>query len=279
MSMLNTTPIASSNVNPSTSPKKPLIGISCCRSNLGVHDFHMVADKYIKAAVESSNAIPVLIPALGNSMLALLPHLDGLYLTGSYSNLEPHHYHQQPIKDNKTGRTELRDTNRDDTNLALIKAALKLGMPVLGVCRGFQEMNVALGGSLHQCLEENSKLFDKNSMLLNHKEDKNQTLAEQYSHSHNIELTEAGLLAEMMQGERQQQVNSLHGQGINQLAASLKTEALAPDGLIEGFSLTDNSSFFLGLQWHPEWQHKQQPFYQKIFTAFGQASAQYQKTK
>lgn len=252
--------------------KKSLIGISCCRNKVGIHDFHMVADKYISAAVEASNAIPVLIPASGEKMLELLPYLDGLYLTGSYSNLEPHHYQEQPIKDKDERPTESRDKNRDKTNLALIQGALAAGMPVLGICRDFQEMNVALGGSLHQRLTS-----DSNS--LNHNEDKSQTLPEQYATAHSIELVKSGLLANMMKGNLQQQVNSLHQQGINRLADPLKIEALAPDGLIEGFSLKDNSHFFLGIQWHTEWKLEQHPFYHTIFTEFGQACQQYQLTK
>lgn len=251
---------------------KPLIGISCCSSKVGIHDVQMVANKYITAAVIASNTIPVLIPALGEKMLALLPQLDGLYLTGGYSNVEPHHYGEQPLSIKAAGHVETRDKHRDNTNLALINGALKLGMPVLGVCRGFQEMNVALGGSLHQRLDSSSK-------STNHKEDKHQSLEQQYAVSHKVTLSKSGLLDHMMQGQLIQPVNSLHQQGVNKLASSLKVEALAPDGLIEGFSLKDNQSFFLGLQWHPEWQIDKHPFYHAIFTAFGQACTQYKLTK
>lgn len=251
---------------------KPLIGISCCSSKVGIHDIQMVANKYITAAVAASNAIPVLIPALGEEMLALLPQLDGLYLTGSYSNVEPHHYGESPLSDTTAGHVEIRDKQRDSTNLALINGAVKLGMPVLGVCRGFQEMNVALGGSLHQRL-------DSNSTSINHMEDKQQSLEQQYAVSHKVTLSKSGLLDYMMQGQSIQSVNSLHQQGVNKLATSLKVEALAPDGLIEAFSLKDNHSFFLGLQWHPEWQIDKHPFYHAIFTGFGQACSQYKSTK
>lgn len=262
--MLNNSPFSSDN--------KPLIGISCCNSKVGIHDFHMVANKYITAAVEASNAIPVLIPALGEQMQALLPHLDGLYLTGSYSNLEPHHYGEDPL-DVALGRSgETRDIKRDSTNLTLIKSALKLGMPVLGVCRGFQEMNVALGGSLHQQLKSDPT-------QLNHSENKDLTLEEQYAVSHEVTLNKFGILNQIMHGKSVQNINSLHGQGVNKLASKLKVEALAPDGLIEGFSLKNNQSFFLGLQWHPEWQLEKHPFYHSIFNAFGQACRHYKASK
>lgn len=252
--------------------QKPLIGISCCNSNVGIHKFHMVAEKYITAAMIASNAIPVLIPAMGNDMLSLLPHLDGLYLTGSYSNIEPIHYNEDPLDNSDTNET--RDRKRDNTNLTLIKDAYDLGMPILGVCRGFQEMNVALGGSLHQCLSNK-----KNQTNLNHNEDKSLKLAQQYAIAHNVKLTRSGLLDSIMKGELNQQVNSLHGQGINALAPLLKVEAVAPDGLIEAFSLKDNKSFFLGVQWHPEWNVNQHPFYAAIFNSFGQASLSYKLKK
>ncbi|NRA55773.1 MAG: gamma-glutamyl-gamma-aminobutyrate hydrolase family protein [Gammaproteobacteria bacterium] len=247
--------------------KKPLIGITCCSNKVAIHDFQMVADKYINAAVIGSDVIPVLVPALGDAMLDLLPHLDGLYLTGSYSNMEPHHYGAPDI-----GVDMPRDPRRDHTNLALLKQAVAMKLPVLGVCRGFQEMNVALGGSLHQ------QLFNLDDMI-EHREDKSLTLAQQYGVAHPIKLHDGGILAKIMKGQLSQQINSLHGQGVDQLASKLKPEATADDGLIEAFSLADNSSYYLGLQWHPEWQLAQHPFYLEIFKSFGQACAKYRLTK
>jgi len=246
---------------------KPIIGISCCSNKLGIHDFQMVADKYINAAVIGSDVIPVLIPALGQGMTELLSHLDGLYLTGSYSNMEPHHFGGEEL-----GVEMHRDPKRDHTNLALIKQALAMKMPVLGVCRGFQEMNVALGGTLHQQLFE---LGDK----IEHRENKTATLAEQYATAHGIKLNPTGLLAQLTNGQLSQQINSLHGQGVDQLAPALQLEASASDGLVEAFSLADNSSYYLGLQWHPEWQLSEHPFYHKIYQSFGQACAKYRLAK
>jgi putative glutamine amidotransferase len=246
---------------------KPLIGISCCSNKLGIHDFQMVADKYINAAVIGSDVIPVLIPALGDNMVELLSHLDGLYLTGSYSNMEPHHFGGEDL-----GIEMPRDPRRDSTNLALLKQALAIKLPVLGVCRGFQEMNVALGGTLHQQLFE---LGDK----IEHRENKNDNLEQQYATAHGITLNSAGLLAKITDGQLSQQINSLHGQGVDQLAPALKIEATACDGLIEAFSLADNSSYYLGLQWHPEWQLTEHPFYHQIYQSFGQACAKYRLDK
>ncbi|MDX2320277.1 MAG: gamma-glutamyl-gamma-aminobutyrate hydrolase family protein [Moritella sp.] len=252
--------------------KKPLVGIPCCSNKLGIHDFQMVADKYINAAITCSEVVPILIPAWESSALALLSHLDGLYLTGSYSNMEPHNYGEDELAEPMP-----RDSRRDQINLALIRAALELKMPVLGVCRGFQEMNVALGGSLHQ------QLFTLPEMI-EHREVKGAAIDAQYDIAHAIDLIPSGLLADLMRAdvnpsELQQQINSLHGQGVARLASSLKIEATAPDGLIEAFSLASNASYYLGLQWHPEWQVERNPFYTQIYRSFGVACAKFQSQK
>ena len=247
--------------------QKPLIGISCCSNKLGIHNFQMVADKYINAAVIGSDVIPVLIPTLGENMVELLKHLDGLYLTGSYSNMEPHHFGDEDL-----GIEMPRDPKRDHTNLALLKQALTMRMPVLGVCRGFQEMNVALGGTLHQ------QLFTLDNMI-EHRETKTDSLDQQYATAHSITLNPTGLLAKITDGQLNQQINSLHGQGVNNLAPSLQVEASASDGLVEAFSLTDSTSYNLGLQWHPEWQLEHHLFYRQIYQSFGQACAKYHQDK
>lgn len=242
---------------------KPIVGITCCSSLNGIHHQQVVGDKYIRALMAGSDVIPVLIPSFGEAMLEILPHLDGIYLTGSYSNMEPHHF----------GAVELetkmpRDPNRDTTNLTLLKKAVELKIPVLGICRGFQEMNVALGGTLHQ------QVFELDNMT-EHRENKSLSMDEQYGLSHDLHLSEDGILSSLMDGELVQQVNSLHGQGVDKLASSLKTEGIAPDGLIEAFSLANNASYYLGLQWHPEWKIEENPFYTKIFNSFGNACRKY----
>jgi len=243
---------------------KPIVGISCCSNKLGIHNVQMVTDKYITAVESFSDIIPVLIPTSVNAALALLPRLDGILLTGSYSNIEPHHYGQSVI----INSDEPRDKKRDQNNLALIQAALKLNLPVLGICRGFQEMNVALGGNFHQKL-------DLQPNLLNHSEDKTKSLSQQYALAHEIKLKEGGILANLMDNQLTQRVNSLHGQGINKLATDLSIEAVADDGIIEAFSRKNKESFFLGLQWHPEWQVNKNELYRHIFEAFGNACRLY----
>lgn len=188
----------------------------------------------------------------------LLEGADGLLLTGSISNLEPHHYgvHQSPAG-------SLHDPKRDETTLSLIPRAVKKGVPLLGICRGIQELNVALGGSLHQQVHEVEGFDD-------HREDENQPLEVQYGPAHEVRLESGSLLAQLA-GSETERVNSLHGQGIARLGKGLIIEAVAPDGLIEAVRVKESKSFALAVQWHPEWQFRKNTFYKAIFKAFGDA--------
>ena len=240
--------------------RKPLIGISCCTTTFGPHPFHMVGEKYILGALQGADGLPLLIPALGAQLPLeqLLDTLDGLLFTGSPSNVEPHHY-AGPASTPGTHH----DPRRDATTLPLIRAAIERGMPVLGLCRGFQEMNVAFGGSLHQRLHDVPGFIE-------HREDTTQPVEVQYGPAHEVRIEPGGLL-DRIAGCSSAQVNSLHTQGVDRLAPGLQPEATAPDGLIEAFSVTAAKSFALGVQWHPEWKVMENPFYLRIFEAFGDA--------
>jgi len=243
---------------------KPLIGLVCEVNQDGLHPYHRVSEKYARAVVDAMGAIPVLIPALMTQdhqldmdIDALLSHLHGVLLPGGYSNVEPHHY-------GATSRAGTQhDRARDSLALALIPAAIKQGVPLLAICRGFQEMNVAYGGSLHQHVDELAGYND-------HRESKADAIDIQYGHSHSISLAYGGLL-QQLHGESEVRVNSLHGQGINQLAHVLKVEATSEDGLVEAFTDPSGVSFNLAVQWHPEYQVTKDDFYQSIFSAFGSA--------
>ncbi len=221
----------------------------------------MVGEKYIEAVALGAHAMPVLIPALGSELdlPSLLDACDGLLLTGSASNVEPHHY-GGPASEPGT----LHDPNRDATTLPLIPRAVAAGLPVLAICRGFQEMNVAFGGTLCQRLHEVSGNLD-------HREDEATPLEIQYGPAHEVLLEPGGVLRDMA-GRDRLQVNSLHWQGIRTLGSGLLVEARAPDGVIEAFRVADAPSFALGLQWHPEWRFAQNPFSSALFAAFGEAS-------
>ncbi|RFF51315.1 gamma-glutamyl-gamma-aminobutyrate hydrolase family protein [Xanthomonas campestris] len=241
----------------------PLVGLPTDRSLHGPHPFLAAGEKYVRAVVEAAGAQPVLLPSLQPSLDAgaWLQRLDGLLLTGAVSNVEPHHYSDEPSWEGNP-----HDPARDATSLALIPQALARGLPVLAICRGLQEVNVALGGRLHQRVHEVPGLAD-------HREDRSAPLDTQYGPAHPVQLQPGGWLAGMSD-TAQVQVNSLHGQGIATLAAGLVVEATAPDGLIEAFR-GPGPGFLLAVQWHPEWRVTQHPFYRAIFQAFGEACRQY----
>lgn len=238
----------------------PLIGVTACVRQVGHKPSHTVGDKYVSAVVAGANGLPLIIPALGESLDqdTLLSSLDGLLFSGSPSNVEPHHY-SGPQSDAGT----LHDIARDATTLPLIRAAIAAGVPLLGICRGFQEINVALGGTLHQKVHETPGFMD-------HREPAGEPVEVQYAARHVVDVQPGGILAGIGL-PAQIQVNSIHGQGVARLAPGLRVEALAPDGLVEAFSVEGARAFALGVQWHPEWQVRSNPNYLAIFQAFGKA--------
>jgi putative glutamine amidotransferase len=240
---------------------RPVIGIPADQRMIGPHPFHAVGDKYVRAVMDAADAIPLLIPALGERLGLddLLAHLDGILFTGSPSNVEPHRYNGSP----STPGT-LHDSARDATTLPLIPRALGAGIPVFGICRGFQELNVAMGGTLTQRLHEVPGLLD-------HRDDAEQPLAVQYGPAHDVTLEADGMLSRLA-GSTQVRVNSLHSQGVERLAPGLIVEARAPDGVIEAFRVKGAQRFALAVQWHPEWQVMSDSFSQAMFAAFGAAS-------
>ncbi len=240
--------------------KRPLIGIPADRRVLGPQPYHLVGEKYLTAILDAAGGLPVIVPAIGRELAMddLLGTVDGLLFMGSPSNVEPHRYRGEP-----SAEGTLHDPHRDDTTLPLIPKAVAAGVPVLGICRGCQEMNVAYGGTLWQQL---------NAVPghLNHREDTSQPLEVQYAQAHEVELADGGLL-ERLAGARRIQVNSLHGQGVRELGAGLAVEARAPDGIIEAFRVQHARRFALAVQWHPEWQVMKNPFSRALFAEFGAA--------
>jgi len=234
------------------------------RRVLGAHYFHLTGEKYLTAVIQVADTQPVVLPALvnGEADMQVLGRLDGIFLTGSSSNVEPHHYAGEPSR-----QGTLHDPQRDHVALGLIPEAIKRGMPLLAVCRGFQEMNVALGGSLYQHVHEVPG-------YLVHKEDASQSLEIQYGPAHRVDFVAGGLLQRVTH-ESFAMVNSLHSQAVDQLAPGLRAEAIAEDGLTEAFVVDDAPGFTLAVQWHPEWQVLDNPISKAIFAAFGQACRQY----
>ncbi len=240
---------------------KPLIGVSACRKQIDPHPFNVVGEKYIDGVVDGADAMAMMIPPLGSRLdiEELLSRVDGLLLTGSSSNIEPQHY-------GGNNSVPPHDPHRDATTLKLLRRAVERAIPLLAICRGCQEVNVAYGGTLHPQL-------DQVEGLIRHREDSTRPLDEQYAPTHKLELTDTGLLASLA-GTTDVSVNSLHTQGVAKLGAGLVVEATAPDGLIEALSVQGSAAFSLAVQWHPEWKVAENPFYLAIFRAFGTACRQ-----
>jgi putative glutamine amidotransferase len=237
----------------------PLIGIPACLRTINERIIHGVNDKYPTAVIDATGCLPVLIPAVGSKVdiCGLLDRLDGLLLTGSPSNVHPSEYGAEP-----SHPETLHDPERDATTLPLIREAARRDLPVLAICRGIQELNVALGGTLHQRVHELPG-------RLNHRSRKDSPDGP-YGAAHTVALTPGGLLALLAGGATEIMVNSLHSQGIDRPAPILYVEAVAPDGQIEAVSLP-GARFVVGVQWHPEYRVLENPFSRTLFSAFARA--------
>lgn len=238
----------------------PVIGIVCCVRADGDHILHAVSEKYILAAIDAADGMPLLMPAVGDRIAAeaAVARLDGLLVPGSRTHIEPHRYAGLPMEPDAP-----HDPKRDATSLPLLRAAAAADLPVLAICRGLQELNVALGGTLHQHLHELPGRID-------HRAPKG-PVEVRYAHAaHPVELAAGGLFMRLADGRQSLTVNSLHHQGIDRLAPSLVVEATAPDGQIEGVRLAA-AQFVVGVQWHPEWRHEEETFSRALFACFGEA--------
>lgn len=243
---------------------RPVVGVISDRRTLGHHAFQVQGEKYLTAIVDAAGAYPVGIPCLGGDFEVgqILDLVDGLLLTGSPSNVEPRHY-----QGGQSRPGTLHDPARDLAALALIPAAVKAGVPLFAICRGFQEMNVAFGGTLHQEVHQVPG-------FATHREDKGQPVEVQYAPAHPVRFAPEGLLARIT-GRAEAVVNSVHSQGIERLGEGLAVEATAPDGLIEAIGVAGAPGFALGVQWHPEWRVRENDLSLAIFHAFGDACRSY----
>lgn len=239
---------------------RPIIAVPSDRRILAPHPSHVTGEKYLKAIIDGAHGFPIVIPSMAEDLDLdeVLGNIDGLLLTGSYSNIEPHHYGGASAPDD-----ELRDPHRDSFTLPLARRALQNGVPLLALCRGHQELNVALGGSLHQNLANVAGYHQ-------HLENKDDILDVQYGPAHPVTLMDGGLLRSLAATDSID-VNSLHGQGIAKLADGVTVEAVADDGLIEAFTVDDADAFNLSVQWHPEWRVTESDFSMAMFKAFGDA--------
>ena len=244
------------------SGRQPIVLVPACNRMIGDHAFHVAGRKYVDA-VRLAGCQPLIVPtAQPEEFDALLDLADGVLLTGSASNVHPSHFGED-VHD----ATLPLDADRDAWTLPLIPRVLERGLPLFAICRGFQETNVALGGTLHQAVQEVPGQHD-------HRARSGAPADAQYALAHEVRVQGGGVLASVL-GEPSIQVNSVHGQGVNRLASGLRVEALALDGLVEAFSVADARGFNLGVQWHPEWQAASNPVSVRLFQAFGAACRAY----
>lgn len=242
-------------------PDVSIVGIPACTKLISNYIQHATPARYGAALIAASGAIPVLIPPEGEAMLALLDRLDGVMFNGSPSNVAPMRYGAD-----FDATPDFHDPERDATTLPLIRAVLERGMPMLCICRGLQELNVALGGTLFQEVHNVPGRMD-------HRAGEG-TRDQLFALKHGVKLS--GTMARISGGD-EIQVNSLHGQAIDQLAPGLAVEAVAPDGTIEAVRVENAKNFAIGVQWHPEWEVTHFPDRLRLFQAFGEACAAYRQ--
>ncbi len=240
-----------------------IVGIPACSRDVAGHANHATPSRYGAAVIGGAGGMPVLLPPVGaevgDGLFALLDRLDGLLLSGSPSNVAPACYGAD-----EDATPDMHDPPRDATTLPIIRAALERGLPVLAICRGIQELNVALGGTLHQQVHEVAGRMDHRAGPGSHDQ--------RYSAKHEISLT--GQMARML-GKGGTRVNSLHGQAIDRLAPGLEVEALAPDGTVEAVRVAAARGWAFGVQWHPEWRFAENADSMALFRAFGEACREY----
>lgn len=245
----------------------PFVMIPCDNRMMGGQYYHSLGRKYADAIRLAAQGLPLITPTGGaGDYLPYLDMADGILLTGSPANVHPSHFGQ----DVHNPSLPL-DTERDAVTLPLVKLAIQRGLPLLAICRGHQELNVALGGSLHQAIHELPGKHD-------HREPADVDIAEQYAPAHDVTVVPEGRLHHIV-GTDRILVNSLHGQGIDRLADGLRAEAYAPDGIVEAVSIREHPGFSLGLQWHPEWRVMDNPISVQIFKAFGDACREHHQRR
>jgi len=241
---------------------RPRVLVPACHRMIGGLCYHVAATKYIDA-VRLAGCQPLIVPSVdAPDDEALLAVAHGVLLTGSPSNVHPSHYAENVLDESLP-----LDPARDAWILPLIPKVLALGMPLFAICRGFQEANVALGGTLHQAVHQVTGYAD-------HRDREEDPIEVQYAIAHDVSIEPGGVLERLL-GTDRIAVNSLHGQGVKRLAPGLRVEARAPDGLVEAFSVPDASGFALALQWHPEWHAADNPVSMRLLAAFGDAARAY----
>jgi len=259
-----TQPLTSAQASPQRAASKPIVLVPACNRMLGEHPYHIAGKKYLDAA-RLAGGQPLVVPSAEPGEIdALLDLADGVLLTGSPSNVHPSHFGEEVLDPSLP-----LDPLRDSWTLPLLRRVIERGIPLFTICRGTQETNVALGGSLHQAVHDIDGYED-------HRGADGVPAAQVYGPAHEVLVSEGGVLDRIV-GKPRFEVNSVHGQAVNRLADGLRVEARAPDGVVEAFSVADSAGFTLCVQWHPEWLAADNPVSMKMLTAFGEAIRRYRE--
>ena len=244
---------------------KPLVCVPASHVEMrpGGYRVHSAGSNCVESVERFSECVPIILPALAGriDVERFAARIDGLLLTGGRANIEPHHYGGDPFPED-----EYIDPGRDNTVLPLVRACVAAEVPVFGICRGIQELNVALGGTLHYRVHQVPGMDDHRMP-----QRENLTSEEVFELRHPVRLSSGGSFERLM-GCPEVMVNSLHGQGIDRLSPRLEVEARSPDGLVEGVRLRDDSTFTVGMQWHAEWKPEEHALSRALFHEFGAAA-------
>ncbi len=247
---------------------QPLIAVSTDVRQFENYTWHAAPQQYLEAVISAAGVLPLLVPSFGDrlDLDELLSAVDGVMLTGSKSNVHPSLYGGDASEANGPY-----DTARDATTLPLIRKAIERGVPLLAICRGIQELNVALGGSLATEIQEREGSLDHRAPVSNDQD-------ERFAIRQNVSIKPGSCLAGVF-GAGDIMVNSVHRQAVDRLGAKLQVEAVAEDGTVEAVSVKGGRAFAVGVQWHPEYWVKSDSASQKVFKAFGDAVRQHAAAK
>ena len=247
---------------------QPIVAVSTDTKHFENYTWHAAPQQYLEAAIAGAGVLPVLIPSFGEriDLDSLLDRVDGVMITGSRSNVHPSLYGGEATEANGPY-----DTGRDATTLPLIRKAIERGIPLLAICRGIQEMNVALGGTLATEIQDKDGVMDHRAPVSDDQD-------ERFAIHQQIRIAKGSCLADIF-GAGEVTVNSLHRQAIDRLGDRLQVEAVAHDGTIEAVSVKQSRAFAVGVQWHPEYWVKSDDTSLKIFQAFGDAARAYAQSR
>lgn len=241
---------------------QPIVAVSTDVRQFENYTWHAAPRQYLEAAISVAGVLPVLVPSFGErlDLESLIARIDGVMLTGSKSNVDPTLYGGEATEENGPY-----DRDRDATTVPLIRLAIERGVPLLAICRGLQELNVALGGTLDSEIQEMDGRIDHRAPVSD-----DQDL--RFAIRQKVEIRPGTCLAGVF-GPGEIMVNSVHRQAVGRLGRRLQVEAVAEDGTVEAVSVAGAPAFAVGVQWHPEYWARSDDASARIFRAFGEAAA------